>query len=216
MPTQMPLISNSASGVSITRSGPKRCCRPTVARNTPPLTPTSSPSTTTSGSSSMARASAMLTASTSVASGIVASRGRAALAGVDRRQLGIEVIEHGFRCARRRRQIALDRAIDLLLAFPRERLFARLVPVLLTGEIRAQPGDRLFLPVLLYVLGRAGARRVIGGGVVPQPVGHRLDQPWALAGACSVERRIHGSAHGDHVVPVHLLAEETGGDCSLR
>src|ERR1043166_2338642 len=168
MPTHTPLISNSASGVSITRSGPKRCCSPTVARNTPPLTPTSSPSTTTSGSSSMARASAMLTASTSVASGIGASRGRAALAGVDRRQLGIEVIEHGFRRARRRRQVALDRGIDRLLAFARERLFARLVPEFAAGKIRAQPRDRFLLPVLLHILGRTVARSVIGGGVVAE------------------------------------------------
>src|SRR6266581_4252286 len=70
MPTQSPLIRSSASGVSNTRSGPKRCCSPTVARKTPPLTPTSSPNTTTLGSSSIARASAILTASTSVISGI--------------------------------------------------------------------------------------------------------------------------------------------------
>src|ERR1043166_9910775 len=176
MPTQRPLISNSASGVSITRSGPKRCCSPTVARTTPPLTPTSSPSTTTSGSSSMARASAMLTASTSVASGIGVSRGRAALAGVDRRQLGVEVIEHGLGRPRRRRQIALDRGVYLLLTLARERLFTRLVPVLLTGEIGAQPRDRLLLPVVLYVFGRTVARRVVGGVVVTPPEGHRLDQ----------------------------------------
>src|ERR1043166_5433890 len=143
MPTHTPLISNSASGVSITRSGPKRCCSPTVARNTPPLMPTSSPSTTTSGSSSMARASAMLTASTSVASGIGVSRQLAALTGVDRRQLRVEMVEHGLRRARRRCQIALDRDLDLVLALARERLFARLVPLFLADEIGAQPRDRL-------------------------------------------------------------------------
>src|ERR1043166_9499883 len=141
MPTHTPLISNSASGGSITRSGPKRCCSPTVARNTPPLMPTSSPSTTTSGSSSMARASAILTASTSVASGIGASRQLAALAGVDRRQLGVEVIEHGLGRPRQRRQIALDRGVDLLLTLARERLFARLVPLFLADEIGAQRSE---------------------------------------------------------------------------
>src|ERR1043166_5542905 len=180
MPTHRPLISNSASGVSITRSGPKRCCSPTVARNTPPLTPTSSPSTTTSGSSSMARASAMLTASTSVASGIGASRQLAAVAGVNGRQFRIEVVEHGLRRARRRREIALDRGVDLLLTCVRERLFARLVPKFLAHEVGAQPGDRLFLPVLLHVFGGPVARRVGGGGVVAEPVGHRLDQVRAV------------------------------------
>src|SRR6266566_5650359 len=158
MPTQSPLIRSSDSGVSNTRSGPKRCWSPTVARKTPPLTPTSSPSTTTSGSSSIARASAMLTASTSVASGIGVSRQFAARARVDRRQLGIEVIEHALRRARRRCQITLDRGVDLLLAFARERLFAPLVPLLPSDQIRAQPRDRLLLPVLLHVFGRTVAR----------------------------------------------------------
>src|SRR6266404_7268095 len=48
----------------------KRGCNPTVARKTPPLTPTSSPNTTTFRSSSIARARARLMASTSVTSGI--------------------------------------------------------------------------------------------------------------------------------------------------
>ena len=100
MPTHRPLISSSASGVSITRSGPKRFCRPTVARKTPPLTPTSSPSTTTFGSSCMARASARLTASTSVTSAMGGTLQLVALGGVDVRQLGVEVIEHGLRRAR--------------------------------------------------------------------------------------------------------------------
>ena len=70
MPTHKPLISNSDRGVSITRWGPKRCCRPAVARKTPPLMPTSSPNTTTLGSSSIARARAKVTASTRVTSGM--------------------------------------------------------------------------------------------------------------------------------------------------
>src|SRR5271167_2727420 len=141
MPTHSPLIRSSASGVSITRSAPNRCCRPTVARKTPPLTPTSSPSTTTAGSSSMARASARLTASTSVASGIGASCQLATLAGIDARQFGVEMVEHGLRRARGRRQIALDGRIDLLLALARERLLLGLVPSVPTDQIGAQPRD---------------------------------------------------------------------------
>ncbi len=66
MPMDMPAIMDSASGVSITRSGPKRCCSPAVARNTPPFTPTSSPRTMTLSSCSISQASAMVTASMSV------------------------------------------------------------------------------------------------------------------------------------------------------
>ncbi|MCY1453688.1 hypothetical protein D9M71_706980 [compost metagenome] len=66
MPTARPAIMVSASGVSITRLKPKLSRKPNVARNTPPLTPTSSPSTTTRSSSAMARCSARLTASSKV------------------------------------------------------------------------------------------------------------------------------------------------------
>ena len=47
MPTVRPAMVVSSSGVSRMRSVPKVADRPAVARNTPPLTPTSSPSTTT-------------------------------------------------------------------------------------------------------------------------------------------------------------------------
>src|SRR5258707_632061 len=154
MPTHSPLINSSASGVSITRSGPKRCCSPTVARKTPPLTPTSSPSTTTSASSSMARASARLTASTNVTSGIGASQ-LPALAGIAAREFGVEMVEHRVRATRRRRQIALDRRLDALLALGRKRFLLRLAPRLPAYEIRAQARDRLLLPAGLDLLRRA-------------------------------------------------------------
>src|SRR5438093_4209976 len=167
MPTHNPLISSSASGVSITRSPPKRCCSPAVARNTPPFTPTSSPSTTTSGSSCMARASARLTASTSVASGIGGKL--PALRGIDLRQLRIEMIEHRLRIARWRRQIALDRGLDALLAFGDEFFLLRLAPGLAAHEMGPQPRDRLLLPARLDLLGRAIAGGVVRRRVVAEP-----------------------------------------------
>src|SRR5262249_53568327 len=163
------------SGVSITRSAPKRCCSPTVARKTPPLTPTSSPSTTTLASSSMARANARLIASTSVSSGI--STELRSLARVTSRQLGVEMIEHRLRRARRGRQIAFDRRLDLLLALGRELFLLRFAPRFLADEIGAQPRDRLLLPARLNLLGGPVARRVICGRMVAQPIGQRLDQP---------------------------------------
>ena len=45
-----PTIRLSASGVSITRSGPNSFCNPSVTRNTPPARPTSSPRTITDSS----------------------------------------------------------------------------------------------------------------------------------------------------------------------
>ena len=46
-------MEDSAIGVSITRSSPKRFQSPSVTRKTPPLGPTSSPSTTTRSSRSI-------------------------------------------------------------------------------------------------------------------------------------------------------------------
>ena len=63
MPTDRPAMVVSSSGVSSTRWAPKRFCRPAVARNTPPLTPTSSPSTTTVGSCEISHARAWVMAS---------------------------------------------------------------------------------------------------------------------------------------------------------
>src|SRR5260370_12025719 len=165
MPTDSQLMKSAASGVSITRSAPNRCCRPTVARKTPPLTPTSSPSTTTLASSSMARASARLIASTSVTSGIGASAELRPLAGIGSREFGVEMVEHRLWRARRVRQIALDRRLDLLLAVGRELLLLHFAPRLLTYEIGAQARDRLLLPAGLNLLGRTVTRRVIGGRV---------------------------------------------------
>src|SRR6266542_3317692 len=208
MPTHSQRINSSASGVSITRSEPKRCCRPAVARKTPPLTPTSSPSTTTLRSSSMARASARVTASTNVTSGIGASAELLALAGIGSREFGVEMVEHRLRGTRSERQIALDRRLDRFLALGRKLFLLRLAPQLLAHEIRAQARDRLLLPTRLNFFRRTVPRRVIRSGVIAEPVRHGLDQarPAARAGICN--RLLRGRAHGDDVVAVDLLRSE--------
>src|SRR5262249_3917059 len=139
MPTQAPLISSSDSGVSMTRSGPKRCCSPTVARNTPPFTPTSSPSTITFGSSCIPRASAVLTASTSGDSGIGGPLQLDALWNVDLGKFSIEVIEQGLGCPWLYRQVPLHRRVDALLALAHELFLLRLAPRTLADQIAAQP-----------------------------------------------------------------------------
>src|SRR5215468_56811 len=149
MPTQSPLMRSSASGVSRTRSDPKRFCKPAVARKTPPSTPTSSPSTTTAASSSIARASARLTASTNVTSGIVLFRELLTLRGIGLGQIGIEVIEHGFRPPGRDRHIALDRRLDALVTLGDKLLLVRLGPHLLADKIGPQARNRLLLPMRL-------------------------------------------------------------------
>src|SRR5437899_1559023 len=62
MPNAVPTIADSASGVSNTRCGPKRSCRPSVARKTPPSLPTSWPITSTRSSAPSACSRARLMA----------------------------------------------------------------------------------------------------------------------------------------------------------
>ena len=49
-PMAVPMIPDSASGVSITRSGPNSSMKPSVTLNAPPKTPMSSPITRTRSS----------------------------------------------------------------------------------------------------------------------------------------------------------------------
>src|SRR6266702_1543905 len=156
MPTQSPLMRSSASGVSRTRSDPKRFCKPTGARKTPPSTPTSSPRTGTPGSSSIARASARLTASTKVTSGIVLSREFPALHGIGLGQIGIQVIEDGFGSTRLHCQIAFDRRFDALMALGGKLVLVRFGPhFLANNKMGPQARYRFFLPMSLYFVGRA-------------------------------------------------------------
>src|SRR5437588_675579 len=66
MPT--PTIPDSARGVSSTRASPNSSYRPSVARNTPPRGPTSSPSTITRSSAAMRSRSVWRTVSTTLRS----------------------------------------------------------------------------------------------------------------------------------------------------
>src|SRR5512147_34282 len=182
IPMATPAIPASASGVSMTRSAPKRACKPTVARNTPPFTPTSSPRTTTSGSRAISPATARLTASTRLTSAmsIVAAARKAsrfvALRFEHRRQGRVEAVEHGVGTRRRNREIIVDRAIDPIAAFALERFFLVLVPGADAGEVIAQADDGLERPLLADDVGVAIAGGVVGRRVVAQPVGQRLDQ----------------------------------------
>src|SRR5258707_5769039 len=212
MPTQTPLIKSSDSGMSITRSGPKRCCRETVARNTPAVTPTSSPSPITLGSSCIARASARLTASTSVDSGMGAPLQLVALGGVGPGKFRIEVVEHRLRRPWPDRQVAFRRRVDLLLTLAHELFLLRLAPCPLADEICTQPRNRPLLPVPLNLFGRAIAPRVIRGGMVAEPVSDRLDEARALPAASSCNRLLVGGTYGDDVVAVDLLPSKAGSD----
>src|SRR3954469_19497489 len=218
MPTAMPAIRPSASGVSATRSAPKRCCSPAVARNTPPLMPTSSPSTTTRSSSSMARASARLTASTSVMLDIALLflRKLRGLRLVLAREARIQMLEHLLGSRRRRIEIGLNHLLHVHLRVLGERLLVGGRPGALRMEPAAQPQDRLLFPLLLEFVGAAVARCVVRGRVVAQPISQRFQQRRSAAGARAFHRAADRVAHGDEVVAIELLAGDARGDRLLR
>src|ERR1700682_879476 len=68
-PMAAPTMADSASGVSSTRASPNRAYRPSVAPNTPPFRPTSSPITRTLSSRSISSSMAARTASIILISG---------------------------------------------------------------------------------------------------------------------------------------------------
>src|SRR5215472_669354 len=210
-------MSPSASGVSRTRSAPKRSRSPSVARNTPPSAPTSSPNTSTEASSDIARASARLTAWTSVISGIAASlprhaQRRPALLDKILWQAFIGEVEHRLRPLRRRREIGFGGSLDRQRDLGEQLLFVRLAPHAGGDEMVAQPGDRLFRPARADFGAAAIAARIVGGGVIAEAIGQRLDQMRTAAGASLGDRTLDGFANGNHVVAVDLFAFEARRD----
>src|ERR1700730_14989305 len=180
-PTDSPAMAFSASGVSSTRFGPKRCKRPSVARNTPPSAATSSPRTRTAPSSALAPARPRLTAWTRWISDIVASlrhraeRGSALLGEILRQGL-VGEIEDRFPPLRRGRQIGIRCLIDRGRDLGQQPFLVRFGPDAAADEMVSQPGDRIFGPVRAHVGIAAIAARIIGGGMVAQPIGQRLDK----------------------------------------
>src|SRR5690348_11750007 len=185
-PTVTPAMVVSSSGVSSTRSSPNFSCRPTVARNTPPLTPTSSPSTTTESSCCISYASAWVTASIrvmaamSVRSFFQRERKVALLLQV-RRDLGEGVIEHRGHRLCLALEVGIHFVVHPVAALFLQCLFLLLVPGLLRLQPGAQALDRVLLPRVLDLFLATVAARVVGGGVVAQAIGDAFDHAGAVA-----------------------------------
>src|SRR5690606_31165816 len=137
----------SHSGVSMTRQGPNLSCRPTVARNTPPLTPTSSPSTTTLSSCAISQASACVTASMRVISATahLPGDGEGALLCKFQRHVGVQVIEHGFHRLCTRVEVGVDLLVHARLAFGLPGLLLCIAPRAQTRQVGTQAADGLAL-----------------------------------------------------------------------
>ena len=76
-------------------------------------------------------------------------RDRPALAGERRRQLGVEMVEHRLGPLSRRRQVALDRGVDLPVELVDQALLVGLGPHAGLAEKGAQARDRVVRPCLL-------------------------------------------------------------------
>src|SRR5215470_5281020 len=217
-PTDMPAISSSASGVSMTRVDPKRCCKPSVARKTPPLTPTSSPRTRTRSSTAISCASARLTAWMRERSGMIAGSldHLIALRCELERQLGIKMIEHRLRRLGLQGEVFFDGGLHLAGALREKLLLVRLGPRTGIGEISSETHDRLQLPMTADLGIVAIAARVVDRRVIAETIGERLDDRGTLAGARLFNGASRCVGDGDDVITVDLLTGNAGGDSLLR
>src|SRR5438874_10482719 len=126
-PSEAPMMLASASGVSTTRSVPKRSTSPLVVRKTPPSLPTSRPRTMTRGSLSISSARALLMASTTFRSGISDSAPVDQLGPLPqhaRRRITVHVGEYVLRERRRGDGRVLERVLVFLAQLLRPRRLA--------------------------------------------------------------------------------------------
>ena len=121
-----------------------------------------------------------------------------------------------LRPLRRGRQIGLGRPVDLSRDLGQQPLLVGLGPYAAADEVVAQSGDRVFGPMRAHIGVAAVAARIVGGGVVAQAIGQRLDQVRPAAGPRLGDGAGHRLAHRDDVVAVDLLTLDAGGDRLLR
>src|SRR6266508_4354218 len=237
MPTAVPMMAASASGLSMTRWEPNFRCKSSVTRKTPPSTPTSSPRTSTSASRSIAWKRARLSALTMFSLGIASAprqplaphrrgarrhrrlagarrggrltRGHLLPLGLEvRRKLGVHVVEHRERIGGRRRLEATHR-LGYLLVDPLLEIRREEIPVL---QIRAEASQRvLLLPHRDFFVGPV-LGRIVGGRVNAEAIRHALDQRGTVAGARPIDSLARGGVDGENVVAVHLDAWQAVGE----
>src|SRR6476661_1990748 len=212
MPTAVPTMPDSASGLSMTRSSPKSFCRPSVMRKTPPSLPTSSPMSRTLSSSSMALRRPMLRPLASVIFWVLISVGSferlevggeaVALSGDLVGHLAEDVAELVERLGVGQRLAALAEVVAQLLGLGVEVVEELLVDQAVAAQVDLEPLDRVLeLPVLELVV-EAVARRVVGRGVRTHAIGVRLDERRAVALPGPLQRGLRDGVRRQHVVAV--------------
>src|SRR6478736_2090649 len=225
MPTAVPTMPDSASGLSMTRSSPKSFCRPSVMRKTPPSLPTSSPMSRTLSSSSMALRRPMLRPLASVIFWVLISVGSferlevggeaVALGGDLVGHLAEDVAELVERLGVGQRLAALAEVVAQLLGLGVEVVEELLVDQAVAAQVDLEPLDRVLeLPVLELVV-EAVAGRIVGRGVRAHPVGVGLDERRAVALARPLQRGLRDGVRRQHVVAVDADAREAEAQRAL-
>src|SRR5712691_2660840 len=211
-----PAITPSESGVSMTRSAPNSPYRPSVARNTPPLRPTSSPKTTTRESRAISRFNAWFTASTTVSSATVMLLKSFELSLQPSRWCGVGLAEVERRVGSRLvlRFVPGDAELVLHLFF--DAIQRGLVGDSARLEMQLHSPQRVPIDPQVVKLTRLVACRIVRGRVEPKAVGHCLDKRRSFSFACAARRLAHRGVYGEEVVAIALDAGEAVGDGFLR
>ncbi len=200
-PIPQPTKPLSESGVSRTRSAPKRSWRPSVARKIPPTLPMSSPMRITSWSASSSSSSASRTAATKPSVRSV-SIGRLGMVLLRCERGGEEIVVARVRVGERRLDRGLDLALDVLLDRP-EPLVVQLAEL---PQEAFEARERILRLPLGDECGVAGVGQVRPHRVLHAPEGLQLDERRAVAVARPRQRASDRVLDREQVVPVHDLA----------
>ncbi len=198
-PIEAPTISDSVSGVSITRSGPNSANSPSVARKTPPFTPTSSPRTITPASRRISLASVERMASMNVWTAISVLRGL---------RLGVDVSQGGRRIRLRLSLRPVGRVFDGGPDLRRDRRLLLVVQQPRVPELLPKPRQRVACALRHQLLRRAVLRLLIVRGVRRQPCHLGLDERGAVPSPSPVDRFAAGPVAGKNVAAIHHHAGE--------
>src|SRR5439155_605933 len=206
MPTAVPMMAASASGLSITRWEPNFRWRSSVTRKTPPSTPTSSPRISTSGSRSISCRSARLSAFTmlSLVMGVMyrSSSSPPTVGGLPQAAEAKERVG----C---RRRLEAPHGLRELLVHP---LLAPVVQEVLLLEVGAEARERVLLLPRRHLLLGPILSGIVRGRVDAKAVRHALDQRRTLTGARPLDRLARGRVDREHVVAVHLDPGQAVGE----
>src|SRR5579884_3864607 len=204
LPIATPTMQDSARGVSSTLASPYLAWRPSVARNTPPLRPTSSPSTQTRGSRSISSWRASRMPSIRVLTATVSS------------PHGVDVTFEVGRVRGRRRLGRLHRRLHLGQALPPESLLVLLGEERLLPQVGAEAIDGVGAQHLLQLLRGPVAPLIVVRGVGGEAPAASPDQGGTLAGACPPHRLAHGLVDGQGIAAVDVDAGHAVAPGSLR